>query len=136
VLAHVFPEADVPVVEPSVDGSKPIGYHFDLGTRLAPLCERDVLVVASGNLVHNLGRTSWGAEGQGFDWAQRFDDEARRLLTESPADIVGLVDHPDYRASVPTPDHFLPAVYVAGIAAARGMKAEVMLAGCTMGSCR
>ena len=134
VLAHVYPAADIPVVQLSIDASKPFDYHVDLGARLAPLLASGVMVVASGNVVHNLGRIDWHATDRGADWAQRFDDAARELLTERPADIAALLEHPDFPLAVPTPDHLLPLAYVAGIAAATGAAADVLVAGCTLGS--
>jgi len=116
VLAHLFPAADVPVVQLSINANEPVGYHLELGARLAPLRERGVLVVASGNVVHNLRRVDSHHAGDGFDWAQRFDDAARRLMTEHPDRVPQLAEHDDFRAAVPTPDHFLPLLYLAGMA--------------------
>lgn len=134
VLAHVVPDADVPVVQLSIDATEPLEYHFDLGTRLAPLRERGVLILGSGNVVHHLGRIDWSRPEAGFDWAQRFDEAARKLMTADPAGVAGLRDHDDYRLAVPTPDHFLPLMYVAGVAAATGEHADVITAGYAYGS--
>lgn len=134
VLAHVFPHADVPVVQLSIDATKPIGYHVDLGARLAPLLDTGVMIVASGNTVHNLGRIEWGAGDRGSEWAERFDAATTAQLQEAPAELGRLQEHPDYPLAVPTPDHFLPLAYVAGIAAARNARPEVLVGGCTLGS--
>jgi len=134
VLVHVFPEADVPVVQLSIDARRPVEYHVDLGAALAPLVDTGVMVVASGNTVHNLGRIQWGADEQGADWAERFDAATTEQLRTAPADLARLREHPDYPLAVPTPDHFLPLAYVAGIAAARGVTPEVLVGGCTLGS--
>ncbi|MFM8304365.1 MAG: 4,5-DOPA dioxygenase extradiol [Actinomycetota bacterium] len=134
VLAHVFPRADVPVVQLSIDATKPIGYHVDLGARLAPLLDTGVMIVASGNIVHNLGRIEWGAGERGADWAERFDTATTEPLQRAPAELERLREHPDYPLAVPTPDHFLPLAYVAGIAAARNLTPEVLVGGCTLGS--
>jgi len=134
VLAHAFPDADVPVVQLSIDASKPFEYHQQLGAQLAPLADEGVLIVASGNIVHNLRAINWGATDQGYDWAQRFDDDARTLMVNKPSALSELLAHDDFALSVPTPDHFLPLAYVAGIADARSATTEVLVEGCTMGS--
>jgi 4,5-DOPA dioxygenase extradiol len=134
VLVHAFPDADIPVLQLSINAQKPFDYHFELGAKLAPLRERGVLILGSGNVVHNLHRIDWGRSDSGFDWAQRFDEDARNHMTTSPADAVALADHPDYRQAVPTPDHFIPLLYVAGLAAAAGSAANVLIAGYPYGS--
>ena len=118
VLAHMYPEADVPVVQLAINALEPLAYHLDLAGRLAPLRRRGVLIVASGNVVHNLSLMDWEHVDTGFDWAQRFDQAARQVMVESPGDVLRLAEHPDYRLAVPTPDHFIPLVYFAGLAAA------------------
>ncbi len=134
VLAHVFPDADVPVVQLSVDATKSFEQHLELGARLAPLRERGVLIVGSGNVVHNLRRIDWSALDTGFDWAHRFDDAAHAVMIDSPADLVGIQGHPDFRAAAPTPDHLLPLLYLAGLASAADRPTGVLVDGCTMGS--
>ena len=114
VLAHLYPAADVPVVQLSLNALKPFDYHIDIGRRLAPLRERGILVLGSGNVVHNLRRLNWRNRESGEDWAYRFDDAAAALMSERPADIAELQQHPDYGLAVPTPDHFLPLCYIAG----------------------
>ena len=134
VLAHVFPDAGVPVVQLSINAMKPFEYHFELGAKLAPLRERGVLVACSGNVVHNLGRLDWANPDSASDWAQRFDDDITAIMTDDPAGLVGAASHRDYRLAAPTPDHFLPLVYLAGMAAAAGARTEVLAGGCSMGS--
>jgi 4,5-DOPA dioxygenase extradiol len=134
VLAHLYPEADVPVVQLSINALKPLDYHVELGARLAPLRERGIMVVASGNVVHNLRRLEWNRPDLAFDWAERFDDEAARQLAEAPGDVLELAGHPDYEAAVPTPDHFIPLLYLAGLAAEGGAKLEPLVRGYAMGS--
>jgi 4,5-DOPA dioxygenase extradiol len=134
VLAHMYPDADVPVVQLAIDASKDMQYHLDLGAQLAPLMDDDVLILGSGNVVHNLRALSWGAKDQGFDWAQRFDNDARSLLRSAPEQLGSLVDSDDYRFAVPTMDHFLPLAYIAGIAAATGGAVSTFAEGCTLGS--
>ena len=134
VLAHMFPEADVPVVQLSIDASKPISYHMDLGAKLAPLMDEEILIVASGNVVHNLGAMNWGATNEGFDWAHRFDDDARSIMKTNPLTLAELNDHDDFRLAVPTSEHFLPLAYIAGIAGSTGSDVNVFAEGCVMGS--
>jgi 4,5-DOPA dioxygenase extradiol len=121
------------VIQLSINALKPLEYHVELGRKLAALRERGVLILASGNVVHNLRRVDW-RNPRGEDWAYRFDDAAAALMSERPHDIGELAAHPDYRAAVPTPDHFLPLVYVAGIAAASGKGATPLVRGCALGS--
>ena len=134
VLAHVFPAADVPVVQLSINALEPLDYHLDLGARLAPLRERGIFVLSSGNIVHNLRRIAWDRPTEGYDWARRFDDAARDLLSSAPADVLKLSHHPDYAAAVPTPDHFIPLLHLAGLAAAGGGPVEALVEGCAFGS--
>jgi len=124
VLTHLLPDADVPVVQLSVDASKPASYHFELGTRLAALRDAGVLVLGSGNVVHNLRMVDPRAGETGADWAHRFDDAVEELLATRPEDAVSLLEHPDARRAVPTPDHFLPLLYTAGMAAVSGRTLE------------
>ena len=134
VLAHAFPHADIPVVQLSINAQKPFEYHLELGAQLAPLRQRGVLVIGSGNVVHNLHRVDWGQPDGGFEWAHRFDDAARSHMTSSPEDLAALRSHQDFDAAVPTPDHFIPLLYLAGLASAAGSTAEVLVDGYTYGS--
>lgn len=134
VLVHVFPEADVPVVQLSINALEPFEYHLDLGRRLAPLRERGVLVLCSGNVVHNLRRIEWHEPDAGRDWNRRFDGSAREIMTGDPARLPELRDHRDYALAVPTPDHFIPLLYLAGLASAAREPADVLVEGYAMGS--
>ena len=134
VLAHMFPGADVPVVQLSLNATKPAEFHLDLATRLAPLRDEGILVVASGNVVHNLRRIDWGSPDGGNDWAHRFDEQARELMATNPADVLDLLGHPDVDLAVPTPDHFLPLLYLAGLAETDGEVADVLIQGYAYGS--
>jgi 4,5-DOPA dioxygenase extradiol len=134
VLTHAFPDCSVPVVQLSINAYEPLEYHLELGAKLAPLRERGVLIVGSGNVVHNLGAMDPSLPDGAFDWAQRFDDAALAQILDDPAAAVRLREHGDYRAAVPTPDHFIPLLYFAGLAAAEDASAEVLTDGCTYGS--
>jgi len=134
VLVHLFPTADVPVVQLSIDARQPLEYHLGLGAMLAPLRRRGVLILGSGNVVHNLRRIDWSRPDGAFDWARRFDEAARERMTTSPGRVPDLRDHPDYRAAVPTPDHFIPLLYLAGLADAQAAAADVLVDGFSYGS--
>jgi 4,5-DOPA dioxygenase extradiol len=134
VLVHAFPEADIPVVQLAVHAQRDFDSHFELGARLAPLRDRGVLIVGSGNIVHNLRALSWSQPDQAFDWTRRFDDAARVALTQNPGDVPALQAHPDYARSAPTPDHFIPLLYVAGLAGAAKRPLELLVNGYAFGS--
>jgi len=134
VLVHAFPEADIPVVQLSIDARRPFEWHVALGAKLAPLRESGVLIIGSGNVVHNLRAIDWDKRDAGFDWAHRFDDAARAILTERPAEIASLRDHADFSRAVPTPDHFIPLLYIAGLAEAGKCRARVLVDGYAYGS--
>ena len=131
VLVHMFPDADIPVVQLSIDSRKSFEEHLALGRALAPLCEEGVLIVGSGNMVHNLSLIDWHREEGGFEWAEDFDRWTREMIEMSPASLTGAAA---YARAVPTDEHFLPAVYVAGVADARGQTGRVITGGCAMGS--
>jgi len=134
VLVHAFPDADIPVVQLSLDTRRPLEWHLELGAKLARLRERGILIVGSGNVVHNLRAIDWKQPDAGFDWAHRFDERARELMAEAPHQIASLASHPDYRTAVPITDHFLPLLYVAGLAAAAQRPAQTLVEGYSYGS--
>ena len=117
VLRHVCPHADVPIVQLSIDATRPASNHFELGRALAPLRSERILIVGSGNLVHNLRMYAWGREERApYDWAIRFERLAREII--QAGDHQPLVDYgrlgSDAMLSIPTPDHYLPLLYVLG----------------------
>lgn len=134
VLVHAFPSADVPVVQLSVNGLKSFDYHLDLGAKLAPLREQGVLVLASGNIVHNLERIDRKQPDTGYSWACSFDDSVREIMTTNPANLPDIQQHKYFSAAVPTPDHFIPLLYLAGLAARDGTVGEVLVHGYAMGA--
>jgi len=115
VLKHVYPDADVPVVQLSIDETRPASFHFEIGRRLAPLRGEGILIVGSGNLVHNLHAYAWGRHmPDPYDWAIRFEQEAKAMMVAG--EYKPLIDYenlgPEAMLSVPTPDHYLPMLYV------------------------
>jgi len=133
VLAHLFPKADVPVVQLSINALKPLEYHLELGARLAVLREREILILSSGNVVHNLRRIDWSKPDEGADWAHRFDDAVAGIMASDPQSILRIVEHPDFNLAVPTSDHFVPLLYTAALAGAAD-GAKPFLRGYAMGS--
>jgi 4,5-DOPA dioxygenase extradiol len=117
VLIHVFPEADVPIVQLSIDETKPPAFHFEVGKKIAILRQEDVLIMGSGNLIHNLHTYAWGRHmPEAYDWATRFEQQARYLMSVS--EYSSLIEYEtlgrDAILSIPTPDHYLPLLYVLG----------------------
>ncbi len=117
VLVHMFPKADIPVAELSLDLSMPPERHYQLGRSLALLRNEGVLVIGSGNIVHNLRILNWeDVDAEPYDWAARFDEDVRRRLTNR--DHAGLVEYrklPEASRAIPTPDHYLPMLYILGM---------------------
>ena len=134
VLAHMYPDADIPVLQLSINALRPLEYHLQLAASLAPLREQGVMIVGSGNVVHNLRELQWRQAELGYDWSERFDDAVREQLSQAPGDILRVRDHPDYDLAVPTPDHFIPLLYLAGLATAEGSRPELLVRGHTLGS--
>jgi len=115
VLKHVYPAADIPVVQLSIDKVKHAAFHFDVGRKLAPLRDEGVLIVGSGNIVHNLRAYAWDRRPRDpYDWAVRFEATSRELMQSG--EFAPLIDYEtlgqDAELSIPTPDHFLPLLYV------------------------
>lgn len=116
VLVKAFPEADIPVIQLSMDTAGDARFHYEVGQALRPLREEGVLIVASGNIVHNLSRMNWNTPDGGFDWAQQFHDYVlKAIVDDTPEDVI------DYESvgraaslSVPSPDHYWPFLYALG----------------------
>ena len=113
VLLAMYPEADVPVVQLSLDTRRPASFHYELARELAPLREQGVLILGSGDIVHNLRVVDF-RRPDGYDWALRFDQEVRkRVLARDHAALLAYETlGPDARLAVPTPEHYLPLLYV------------------------
>lgn len=117
VLKWMFPQADLPIVQLSIDGTQPAEFHYDLGTKLRALRDEGILVVGSGNIVHNLRRIDWKSEG-GLPWAYEFDGLIKAAIVAG--DHTPVIHYKDLgesaKLAVPTPDHYYPLLYVLGAA--------------------
>ncbi|MBN9462383.1 MAG: 4,5-DOPA dioxygenase extradiol [Burkholderiales bacterium] len=135
VLAHVYPQADVPVVQLSLDARQGPAFHHELGRRLAVLRDEGVRIVGSGNAVHHLGRLSWRPDARPHEWALAFEAGVRDCVLRG--DDAPLIDYERFgeaaRLSVPTPDHYLPMLAVLG-ARLPGDRARVLTEGIELGS--
>lgn len=115
VIKHMYPEANVPVVQLSLDFTKGPEYHYDLSKELKKLREKGVLIVGSGNMVHNLRMVAWGRlnEHYAYDWAQEANERMRKLILEGNHNA--LIDYSnqgrEFQMSIPTPEHYLPLLY-------------------------
>jgi 4,5-DOPA dioxygenase extradiol len=127
VLHHFYPEADIPVVQLSVHAAAPFEYHMALGARLAPLRAEGVLILASGTIIHNGRVLDAPARASGlYDQALRFDADVAEMMTTAPQDAASLAKHPGYKLGAPTDDHFLPLLYLAGLAVAAQQRPAVL----------
>lgn len=116
VFSKAWPDADIPIVELSIDMSQTDQWHYDLGKRLKPLRDEGILIAGSGDIVHNLGVMDWNEASLPYDWATRFNDYIKNCIVEDNPQ--GVLDYQargmDATQSVPTRDHFLPLLYVLG----------------------
>ncbi|HUX72819.1 MAG TPA: 4,5-DOPA dioxygenase extradiol [Steroidobacteraceae bacterium] len=117
VLRHLYPAADVPVVQLSINEAHGASWHFEAGQRLAALRREGVLILGSGNIVHNLHAYAWGRHAQEpYDWALSFENEAKRCM--ALGEFAPLIDYEQLgraaQMSIPTPDHYLPLLYALG----------------------
>lgn len=135
VLTHMFPNADVPVVELAINGELAFEAHIELGSRLAPLRNDGVLVIASGNLVHhsrNLFRDGRATADHGR--ALDLLGELQSTLSHSPREVARIREHPDFPLLAPTEEHFIPVLYFAGLVAATGEAPSVLIDGPRQGA--
>jgi 4,5-DOPA dioxygenase extradiol len=116
ILVKMFPAADIPVLQLSIDGTQPAGWHYALGQRLAALRDEGILLLGSGNIVHNLRTIAWGDSAPAYDWAERFNAKVRQHLLRG--DLAPLAEYAEWgedaRRSVPSAEHYLPLLYIAG----------------------
>lgn len=120
VIKHMYPEADVPVYQLSIDYTKDASYHYELAAKLKKLRDKGVMIVGSGNIVHNLREIDWSQgviRENGYDWALETREEVNKLLLEG--DYEALLDYKSkgsaWLNSIPTPDHYLPLIYTLGV---------------------
>jgi 4,5-DOPA dioxygenase extradiol len=115
VLCRMFPLADVPVFQLSLDQTKPPLWHYELAAELRGLRKKGVLIIGSGNMVHNLGLMRWNNEA--FDWAKEFDAKLKNFIAEGNHDAVIHYERMGTMAnlSVPTNEHYLPLLYTLGL---------------------
>lgn len=120
VIKHMYPNADVPVIQMSIDYSKPASYHFELAKELAALRNKGVLIVGSGNMVHNLRMVAWDklqGEPYAYDWAEEANTKMKSYLLNG--DFKSLVNYDKqgkaFELAIPTPEHYLPLIYTLGL---------------------
>jgi 4,5-DOPA dioxygenase extradiol len=117
ILVHMFPEANIPVLQLSIDGTQPPQFHYDLGKKLGALREAGVLILGSGDVVHNLGLMHRDEHAAAYDWATSFNDHVKDCLQKR--DHAPLVNFESFgeaaRLSIPTPEHYLPMLYILGL---------------------
>ncbi|EFN7192949.1 4,5-DOPA dioxygenase extradiol [Escherichia coli] len=118
VLIKMYPDADIPMVQLSIDSSKPAAWHFEMGRKLAALRDEGIMLVASGNVVHNLRIVKWHGDSSPYPWATSFNEYVKANLTwQGPVEqhpLVNYLDHEGGALSNPTPEHYLPLLYVLG----------------------
>ena len=135
ILAHMFPQADIPVVQLSIDATQSDALHYQLGGKLAVLRDEGVLILGSGNLVHNLRAVRWGENSPPYPWATRLEKRFKDCLLLN--DYQALIDYasldPEALLAIPTPEHYLPLLYVLGARRA-GDKTSFPLEGIDLGS--
>jgi 4,5-DOPA dioxygenase extradiol len=120
VVKFLYPEANVPIVELSIDYTRPASYHYALAKELASLRSKGIMIIASGNIVHNLRKIDWEHiedVGFGYDWARDFNEKVKKMILDGDHEqLINLSKHDDnYRLAVPSPDHYLPLLYILGV---------------------
>lgn len=124
VIKHMYPKANIPVIQMSIDYTKPASYHFDLAKRLAILREKGILIIGSGNIVHNLGLVDWpnvNKVDHGFDWAVEARSKINHWMSEGNFEPIVQYEKQGraIQLAAPSPDHFLPLVYTLGLKTAK-----------------
>ncbi len=118
ILRHMYPQANIPVLQLSIDYSKPPEYHFQLASELRYLRKKGVLLIGSGNMVHNLGMLSWDMmQGGGYDWALSLNEKFKELILKGDHQSLINFEHlgAEARLGIPTPEHYIPLLYTLGL---------------------
>ena len=117
VVKHLYPNADIPIIQLSLDYTKGPQYHYDLAKELSSLRKKGILIIGSGNMVHNLGVLDWQNQNNGFDWAIEANTMMKNMITNG--DFTPLINYTSLgkavQLSVPTPEHYLPLLYTLGL---------------------
>jgi 4,5-DOPA dioxygenase extradiol len=117
VLKHLYPEADVPVIQLSIDHYKTPQWHFELAKEISKLREKGILILGSGNMVHNLRLLNWNDPDYKYDWAEEMNEKFKSFIDE--ANFKNLIDYNSLgnaaSLAVPTPEHFIPLLYILGL---------------------
>jgi 4,5-DOPA dioxygenase extradiol len=120
VIKHMYPNADIPVIQMSIDYSKPASFHFELASKLSSLRKKGILIIGSGNIIHNLGMADFkniNKVGYGFDWAIEAKEKINSLLMDD--NFLPLINYQnqgkEFLLSIPSPDHYLPLIYILGL---------------------
>jgi 4,5-DOPA dioxygenase extradiol len=117
VVKHLYPKADIPVIQLSLDYTKGPQYHYELAKELAVLRKKGILIIGSGNMVHNLGIIDWHHQETGYDWAIEANTTMKNFISQG--DFAPLVNYASlgksFQLSIPTPEHYLPLLYTLGL---------------------
>ncbi len=117
VVRQMYPDADIPIIQMSIDRTKPASYHYNLACELASLRKKGVLIIGSGNMVHNLRRIDWRNPDGGYDWAVEANERFKQLIVSENYDA--LINYQKqgeaFNLSIPTPEHFIPLLYILGL---------------------
>ena len=116
VIRNIYPQADIPVIEMSLDYNQSPQYHYELAKELSPLREKGVLIIGSGNIVHNLGLVAWDKVNEpeyGYDWAIQANDIFKRLILDNKhKELINYSSlGKEVQLAIPTPEHYLPLIY-------------------------
>ena len=120
VIKHLYPDADIPVIQLSIDYNKPASYHFELASKLVSLRNKGVLIIGSGNIIHNLGLVdfkNFDEDNYGYDWAIEAKETINNYLTDGNyKPLIDYLKQPQaIQLAIPTPDHYLPLIYTLGL---------------------